>query len=79
MDFPLAKKKISNTDLVWIFRQELSSFEDCSPTIPIAIVPSKEGWTALTTPRYRTQYPQCVKRIEKIQKQLRKVYVLANG
>jgi hypothetical protein len=58
---PLAKTKISSTDLVWIFREKLSSFNDCSPEIPIAIVPSGGGaWKAVTAPRDRTGRPHCV-------------------
>jgi hypothetical protein len=73
----LAKTKISSTDLIWLFREKLSSFNDCSPSIPIAIVPSDDGWTAVTTSRYRTGHPLSVRRIEQIQRQLREVYVLA--
>jgi hypothetical protein len=73
----LAKTKISSTDLIWIFRESLSSFDDCPPSIPIAIVPSDESWTAVTAQRVRKEHPNCVKRIEQIQKQLREVYVLA--
>jgi hypothetical protein len=75
--FPLAKTKVSSTDLIWMFRERLSSFDDCTPSIPIAIVPSAAGWTALTTPRDRASRPDCVRRIEQIQKQLREVYVLS--
>lgn len=73
----MAKTKVSGTDLIWIFRAELSSFDDCSPSIPIAIVPSPAGWTAVMNPRDRKERPHCAKRIEQIQKQLREVYVLA--
>jgi hypothetical protein len=73
----LAKTRISSTDLIWIFRERLSSFRDCSPEIPIAIVPSDGGWKAVIASRDRTGRPHCVKRIEQIQKQLREVYVLA--
>jgi hypothetical protein len=75
--YPLAKTKISSTDLIWIFREKLSSFDDCPPSIPIAIVPSDESWTAVTAQRVRKEHPDCVKRIEQIQKQLREVYVLS--
>jgi hypothetical protein len=74
--YPLAKTKISSTDLIWIFREKLSSFADCPQSIKIAIVPSDAGWTVVTTPRDRTAHPNCVKRIEQIQKQLREFYVL---
>ncbi len=75
--YPLAKTKISSTDLIWIFREKLLSFDDCPRSIPIAIVPSDESWTAVTAQRVRKEHPNCVKRIEQIQKQLREVYVLA--
>jgi hypothetical protein len=43
--YPLAKTKLSSTDLIWVFREKLSLFDDCSPSIPIAIVPGDAGWT----------------------------------
>lgn len=73
----MAKTKILSTDLIWIFREKLSLFDDCSPSIAIAIVPSREGWTAVTTHRDRTDNPNCIRRIEQLQKQLREIYVLA--
>jgi hypothetical protein len=73
----MAKTKISSTDLIWIFREKLSSFDDCSPSISIAIIPSSEGWTAVTTHRDRTGQPNCARRIEQLQKQLREIYALA--
>jgi len=72
----MAKTKISSTDLIWISREKLSSF-DCSPSTSIAIVPSSEGRTAVTTHRDRTGQPNCVRRIQQLQKQLREIYVLA--
>jgi hypothetical protein len=73
----MAKTKISSTDLIWIFREKLSSYDDSPPSIPIAIIPSNESWKAVTTQRVRKRRPDCVKRIEQLQKQLREVYVLA--
>jgi hypothetical protein len=72
----VAKKRISNTDLIWIFREKLSAFSECPGSIKIAIVPSDAGWTVVTAHRDRNAHPDCVKRIEQIQKQLRDVYVL---
>jgi hypothetical protein len=69
----LAKTKISSADLIWIFREKLSSFDDCSPSVSIAIVPSDKGWTAVTSQRDRKGRSNCVKRIEQLQKQLCKV------
>lgn len=70
------KTKISSTDLVWIFREKLSSFNDCSPSIAIAVVPSSHGWTAVTNKRENVRRPKCVRRIELIERELRAVYVL---
>jgi hypothetical protein len=74
----MGKTRVSSTELSWIFRERLSSFDDCSPSMAIAIVPSAAGWTALTAARDRASRPDCVKRIEQIQKQLRGVYALSN-
>jgi hypothetical protein len=76
-DFLLAKKRISSTDLIWIFRENLSTFADCPPAIKIAIVPSDAGWTVVMTASDRKRLPDCAKQIVQIQKQLREVYVLA--
>ena len=73
----MAKIKISTTDLVWIFMEKMKSFDECFPGIDIAIVPSRNGWTAISSARGRAGYPRCARRIEQIQKELREVYVLA--
>jgi hypothetical protein len=73
----MAKIKISTTDLVWIFTEKLRSFDECFPGTDIAIVPSKDGWTAVTGSRRRIEHPGYARRIEQIQKQLRAIYVLA--
>ena len=73
----MAKSKISTTDLIWIFREKLSSFEECPVSISIGIVPSSEGWTVVTNQRDRRAHPDCIKCIEQLQKQLREIYVLA--
>ena len=70
-------KKISSTDLLWIFREKLSSFDDRFKDAPIAIVPSENGWEVVTSHRYRNAEPQLAKRIEQIQAELRAVYTLA--
>jgi len=73
----MAKTRISSSDLVWIFTEKLRSFDECSPGTNIAIVPSEDGWTAVTGGRRRGQHRRCDRRIEQIQKQLREIYVLA--
>jgi hypothetical protein len=45
--------------------------------VPIAIVPDPdEGWMAVLSAQSRTHNPLCARRVEAIQKQLRKIYVL---
>ena len=73
----MAKIKISSTELVWVFHQRLEAFDDCPPEVPIAIVPDPdEGWMAVMSAQSRTHNPLCARRVEAIQKQLRKIYVL---
>jgi hypothetical protein len=45
---------------------------------PIAIIPvSDVGWMAVMSAKSRTQNPDCARRVEAIQKELREIYVLA--
>jgi hypothetical protein len=72
----MAKIKISTTDLVWVFTEKMRSFDKWF--LGIAIVPSKDGWTAVTgSRRRRAKSRRCAPRIEQIQKELREIYVLA--
>jgi hypothetical protein len=72
----MAKTKISSTDLLWIFREKLSSFDNRFKDAPIAIVPSEAGWEVVTH-RYRNAEPKLAERIAQIQAELRAVYRLA--
>jgi hypothetical protein len=72
----MVRAKITSADLEWIFRERLSSIDDRFKTAPIAIVPSDDGWEAITPRRSRTQ-PQLAKRIEQIQAELRHLYRLS--
>jgi hypothetical protein len=75
----MRKIKISSTDLIALFSEQLQTFSECPKQQPIAIVPSKEsksGWTVITNYRVRSHYPACVKRIEEIEKKLSKIYML---
>jgi hypothetical protein len=74
----MAKTKISNADLVWIFTEKLKSFFEYDHVPSVAIVPTEKGWMVVTNARLRNSYPLQEKRIEQIQKQLRGIYVLAN-
>jgi hypothetical protein len=72
----MAKKRISSSDLAWVFLQRLRSFDDCAQAISIAIVPSQDGWTAAPN-KTKAQRPRCATRIVQIQKQLRELHVLS--
>ena len=72
------KIKISNPDLAWIFKQRLSEFDDCVPSVAIAIVPGENGWRAVASSGQGTTHPLCVKRVKQLQKQLSKIYVLTS-
>jgi hypothetical protein len=73
----MGKTRVSSTELNWILRERLLSFDDWNPSIAIAIVPSAAGWSALIAARDRATHPDCVKRIEQVQKQLRSLYALS--
>ena len=73
----MAKTKISNADLVWAFTERLRSFNEGAAPISIAIVPNKDGWTAIASRRDHHAHPLCAKRIEQVQGELREIYVLA--
>jgi hypothetical protein len=72
----MVRTRIASADLLWIFRERLSSFDDRFKTAPIAIIPSDDGWEAITSRRYRTAQPQLAKCIERIQAELRSIYRL---
>lgn len=73
----MKKITISSTDLAYIFEEKLKTFRDCSPRTTIAIVPSKNGWNAVTNAWSQFKNPLCQNRIALVQKQLREIYVLA--
>ena len=73
----MAKITISNPDLVWIFTEKLKSFRDCAPTVTIAIVPNKDGWTAIASRKDHNAHPDCAERVDQVQRELREIYVLA--
>jgi hypothetical protein len=73
----MAKIKISNTDLVWLFTEKLHSFDECSSTASIAIVPTGNGWKAIANRKSRAGHPRCAERVEQLQRQLQKLYIFA--
>ena len=76
MDFFMAKKRISSTDLAWIFREKMKETADCGPTVPVAIVRDGTSWIALTDKVLIKRFPRCAEQIERIQKELREIYDL---
>jgi hypothetical protein len=74
----VAKLIVSNSVLTTIFWRKMRTFPECHHGIPIAIVPvGRSGWKALTSPHVVRSYPLCAKRVEEVQKELRKIYALA--
>jgi hypothetical protein len=73
----VAKKTISNGDLTALFAERLRAFADCPAGVTIAVVPRHDGWQAMTSHHTRTKFPRCARRVEVIQKQLRRIYDLA--
>jgi hypothetical protein len=73
----MAKVKISSSDLTWIFTEALKSSSEDNRIPAVAIVPAKNGWMAVTNARVAKGFPLQAKRVERLQKRLRKIYVLA--
>jgi hypothetical protein len=68
---------ISNADLTYKFQQMLKTIGDCPPTVPVAIVPDEKGqWSAVISAKLRREYPDCVNRIQAVERRLRGIYVL---
>jgi hypothetical protein len=74
--FPMAKTRIASADLVWVVRERLSIIDDRFKVAPIAIVPTVDGWEALTSRRYRKAQPRIDGCIARIQAELRPIYRL---
>jgi hypothetical protein len=72
------KTKISNGDLTALFSERIRETPHCPVGMSVAIVPDKRsGWTAMMNKVQRNRYPECAKRVEAIQKQLRAIHDLA--
>jgi hypothetical protein len=71
----VARTRISSTELAWIFTERLREF---GLSTSVAIVPSKEGWTAVTDKRSGGGKTGLrATRVAKIERELRKIYALA--
>jgi hypothetical protein len=71
------KKKVSSSELAWIFVERLSEFRDCPPGVAVAIVPDQDsGWVAVTEkPNGRTKSIP-LERFEEVVRSLRRAYQL---
>jgi hypothetical protein len=74
----MARKRISSTDLIWMFHERLEEYGDHPfHGIALAIVPSGDGeWEVVTQFRLPRREPDIGTRIRSIEKQLRKQYTL---
>jgi hypothetical protein len=76
----MAKTRISSTDLTALIAERLKQFSECPDGFQIAIVPggaNESGWSVVMNSGKRLRHPLCVRRVETIEKQLRRIYVLA--
>ena len=75
----MAKTRISSTDLTALIAERLQRFSECPDGFPLAVVPDharKSGWSVVMNSGERRRHPLCVRRIETIARQLRRIYVL---
>ena len=76
-EFACVQNCDSNADLTYKFQQMLKAIGDCSPNVPIAIVPIEKGqWSAVINSKLRREYPDCIDRIQAVERRLRGLYVL---
>jgi len=75
----MARKRISISDLIWMFHERLKEYDD-NPFhgVSLAVLPGTNGdWTVVTAARVPKREPEMKVRIRKIEKQLRQEYRLA--
>ena len=74
----MAKTRISNADLTALIAERLQRVSECPDGFAIAVIPDDEsGWSVVMNAGMRRRHPSCVRRIETIAKQLRRIYALA--
>ena len=75
----MAKKRISSSDLVWMFHEGLRAYNDHTyHGISLAIIRGEKGdWTVVTQRKLPKREPDMKVRIGKIEKKLRRQYSLA--
>jgi hypothetical protein len=72
----MTKKRISSTDLSWIFVEKMKESSACGSALPVAIVRNGSSWVAVTDKTLLKRFPKCAEEIERIQGELRRVYQL---
>ena len=75
----MARTRISSTDLTALIAERLQRFSECPDGFAIAVIPDhahESGWSVVMNAGKRRRHPLCVRRIETIAKQLRRMYVL---
>ena len=76
----MARTRISSTDRTALIAERLQRFSECPDGFAIAVIPDhahESGWSVVMNAGKRGRHPSCVRRIETITKQLRRIYVLA--
>jgi hypothetical protein len=75
----MARKRISSSDLIWIFHERLKEYDDHPFTgISLAVVPTGSGdWSVVMSRKMPSRKPDMATRIGAIAKQLQKQYTLA--
>ena len=76
----MTKKRISPTDLIWIFHEKLREFgSHPQQGFVLAVVPEGRGkWRVVTPRNVLTRSAPWAERIDSIEKRLQKLYVLAD-
>ena len=75
----MARKRITSSDLIWMFHERLKEYDDHPFSgIALAVIPSGNGdWSVAISRRVPKRTPDMVTRISAIQKQLQKQFTLA--
>jgi hypothetical protein len=75
----MARKRISSSDLIWMFHEGLNEYDDHTyHGISLAIIPGEKGnWRVVTQRKLPKREPDMKVRIGKIEKKLRRQYALA--
>jgi hypothetical protein len=75
----MARRRISSSDLIWMFHERLKEYDDHPFTgVALAVIPIGNGeWAVAMTRRVPRRKPDMATRISAIEKQLQKQYTLA--